>query len=399
MTSKTTITMKSIILFILLIACPDLYGQIVDKTVLNQIVSRAKETRSDALIIVKDGQNLVYDIKAGKEKPIYIASAGKSLVALGIMKLVDMKLIDSLEQPVCSFFPEWKQGTKKDITIRMLLNHTSGLQNYPNAGIELEPPPTQKVKNIIQLALAAEISTLPGTVSSYNNKAVALLAGVVEKASGLRMDKFFERYFFKPMKITEYDWIRDEDGNPTAHGAFIIKPADLAKFGTLILNNGTYNGQQILSKKSVEACWLQSFKSEPLWGLLWWRMPKSQTRVIDDEIVNEWKKAGIHDSVILKLRPIIKKVYNSREAFFNEWTKIMGDDWQQIFSNAQRISKRVFSNEILAYYASGNFGNYLVVVPKLNLIAVRCAAYRNDFDFQKDGFDDFPLMVSKLLQE
>jgi CubicO group peptidase (beta-lactamase class C family) len=77
----------------------------------------------------------------------------------------------------------------------MLLSHTSGLQNYPNASIELEPQPTQKVKNVIQLALAAEVSALPGKVSSYNNKAEALLAGITGKASGLQMDKFFEKYF------------------------------------------------------------------------------------------------------------------------------------------------------------------------------------------------------------
>jgi CubicO group peptidase (beta-lactamase class C family) len=387
-------------LIVLFLMCPFvMQAQRLDTSVMRQILVKSRETKSDALIIIKDGKNLVYEIKGQEEKPIYIASAGKSLVALGIMKLVDLKLIDSLQQPVYTLYSEWKQGTKKNITIEMLLNHTSGLQNHLNASLELEPPPTSKVKNILKIALAAEISTTPGTVSNYNNKAVALLAGIIEKASGKRMDIFFEEYFFKPMNITGYDWIKDEEGNPTAHGAFIIKPTDFAKFGNLMLNKGTYNGKQMLSKGLVELCLKQSFEKEPIWGLLWWRIPKSETRIIDDEILKEWKDAGIHDSVVAKLQPMLKKPYNGRAAFFADWLKILGNNWQTTFNNAPRISKKIFSEEIIAYYATGFFGNHLVIIPKLNLIAVRNASYRKDFDFHKDAFEDFPAMVSKLLIE
>jgi CubicO group peptidase (beta-lactamase class C family) len=391
--------MKKIILVISIICPIVLHAQIFDTSVLRQIIARSKETKSDALIIIRNGMTLVHDYKGREEKPIYISSVGKSLVALAIMKLLDLRLIDSLQQPVFTLYPEWKQGTKKDITIGMLLNHTSGLQNNPNASIELEPPPRFQVKNVIKIALSAEMSNIPGTVSNYNNKAVALLGGIIEKASGKRMDKFFEEYFFEPMNIKEYDWIKDEEGNPTAHGAFIMKPSDLVKFGTLMLNKGSYNGKELLSKALVESCLKQSFEKEPNWGLLWWRMPKSQTRIIDDEILKEWKTAGIHDTVVAKLQPMVKRSYNGREAFFADWLKILGNNWQPIFNNAPRISKRIFSEEITAYYASGFFGNFLVIIPKLNLIAVRCAAYRNDFDFQKDGYDDFPAMISRLLIE
>jgi CubicO group peptidase (beta-lactamase class C family) len=394
-----TAKMKRNTLLMTLIIPLALSAQNIDTSALRQLITRSRETKSDALIIMKDGKNLLYEIKGKTEKPIYIASAGKSLVALGIMKLLDLKLIDSLQQPVYTLYPEWKQGTKKNITIEMLLNHTSGLQNHQNASIELEPPPNSKVKNVINIALAAELSTVPGTVSNYNNKAVALLGGIIEKASGKRMDVFFEEYFFAPMNITGYDWIKDEEGNPTAHGAFILKPGDLAKFGMLVLDNGIYKGKTILSKGSIDLCLKQSFEKEPLFGLLWWRMPKSQTRVIDDEILKEWKAAGIQDSVVSKLRPMFNKPYSTRDAFFADWLKILGNNWPILFDKAPRISNRIFSEEIVAYYASGSFGNFLVVVPKLNLIAVRNAAYRSDFDFAKDGFEDFPTMVSKLLLE
>src|SRR3546814_19063982 len=68
-------------------------------------------------------------------------------------------------QPVADFYPEWKQGQKQQITLRMLLNHSSGLQNARRADVEIYPAP-----DAIQLALAAELSSKPGTAASYNNK-------------------------------------------------------------------------------------------------------------------------------------------------------------------------------------------------------------------------------------
>ena len=227
--------MKRIILIILFIVPIVSFSQQFDTSVLEKIKKKALDSHSDAVIILKNGKTIYKDFFNKKEKPIYIASAGKSLVSLAIGKLLDDKLLDSLNQPIYTLFPQWKQGNKKDITIRMLLNHTSGLQNNPNASVELEPAPTYKVKNIIDLALAAELSNKPGKKVEYNNKAVALLGGVIEKASGKKLDAYFVDNFFKPMDIANYDWIKDESGNPTAHGAFIIKPSDLLKFGQLVL--------------------------------------------------------------------------------------------------------------------------------------------------------------------
>ena len=163
----------------------------VQDSILNHIKARALETHSDALIIRKDGTT-IYEEYYGKEQvTMYIASAGKSLVSLAIGKLIDDKLLDSLNQPIYTSYPQWKQGKKKEVTVRMLLNHTSGIQNYPNASLELEPPPEYKIENIIELALAAELSDIPGEKVNYNNKAVALLGGIIQKLSGKSFDSFF----------------------------------------------------------------------------------------------------------------------------------------------------------------------------------------------------------------
>lgn len=391
-----------LIFFILSLYFFDAHTQEIEKDVLKQIRKRAKETHSDALIIIQNNKPILQDFFSQEEKPIYIASAGKSLTALAIGKLIDKGLIDSLDQCVADFFSEWKQGNKKDITIRMLLNHTSGIQNNPNASVELEPPPDYKVDDVIKLALASELSNAPGKAFNYNNKAVALLGGLIEKVSGKRMDIFFKEEFFDPMGITDYDWIRDRAGNPTAHGAFVIKPSDFAKFGKLLLNNGVYEGVQLISPGWIEESFKQGQQFDARFGLLWWRLPAFEKRIIDNTIIDEWKTAGVDKEFIKKFDNIIGKEFQSKAQFYSEMELILGKNWNQTVNetlpNGVSLSRKIFSEKISAYYANGFRGNYLVVVPELNLVAVRCAD-NDGFNYETDSFDEFPELVSKLRKQ
>ena len=181
----------------------------VNLKALEQLKARAEATKSDAVVIVKDGK-LVADWNFGQPRiKIEAMSATKSIVSLGIGRLVDMGKIKSVEQPVWDFYPEWNQGRKRKIMIRHLLNHTSGLQHEQD-GIIYERP------DFVRLALAAELTEDPGSKFSYNNKATNLLAGIIERASGKRMDRFIADEIFAPMGITDFRWSLDKAGNP--HG-------------------------------------------------------------------------------------------------------------------------------------------------------------------------------------
>ncbi|MEO1032207.1 MAG: serine hydrolase [Bacteroidota bacterium] len=392
--------MRSLILSLFLVVNSNsIFSQQVDKNILNEIKTKAKKTHSDAIIIIKNGKTIYEDYFGKEEKPIYIASAGKSLVNLAIGKLIDNKQLDSLDQPVYTLFPEWKQGQKKDITIRMLLNHTSGIQNYQNASIELEPAPNYKVKNVIDLALAAELSNIPGEKFDYNNKAVALLGGIVEKASGKRFDHFFVEEFYKPMDIANYNWVRDEDGNPTTHGAFYIKASDFIKFGELLLNKGIYQGKQLISQSWIEESLKQGQKFDPRFGLLWWRKPAFEKRIIDDDIWKTWKDANVSKAFLKKIKPLKNKLYETKYDYFKDLQQLFGEHWSETLNenlgrNLMSI-KSIYSNDIVAYYADGFRGNYLVIIPEKNIIAVRCADHEG-FNYQTDFFSDFVNLVIQL---
>lgn len=102
--------LKGIITLSLLRYSTIVFSQEISNSILEEIKSKSIESHSDALIIIQDG-NIIYEDYFGKEeKPIYIASAGKSLTSLAIGKLIDNKLLDSLDQPIHTIYPQRNHG-------------------------------------------------------------------------------------------------------------------------------------------------------------------------------------------------------------------------------------------------------------------------------------------------
>lgn len=366
----------------------------INQTLLDKILQRAKETHSSSVLIIKDGKIIGEYYAADKNEKIELMSCTKSIVSLAIGKLIDQGKIKSVNQFVYEFYPEWKQGKKTSVKIKHLLNHTSGMQNLSNAGLEIYPS-----KDFVKLALAAELSDEPGTKFSYNNKAVNLLAGIVQIASGKRMDIFMRDEFFSPMEIKDFGWTLDAAGNPHALAGLQLSAADFAKFGGLVLNRGKWDGKQIVSEKWIDESLTQSQPFNESGGLLWWRMSSNETYTIDDEHLQILEKAGVEKSFLNAMQPIKGKVYQSGDQF-TAISEVFGKDWQKIVST-QMANKnvRVFkktTGEIDAYNANGYLGQVLVIVPKSNLIAVRQVKQSKDYNFETDGFMDFMPLVMQL---
>lgn len=233
----------------------------MDREALATLLARAEETHSDALV-VRHRERVVGEWHFGRAPgPIETMSCTKSVVNLAIGALIDDGALAGLDQPVHEIYPEWRQGDKRRITLRHLLNHTSGLQNYPDTSIEIYPAP-----DVVRLALAAELSDPPGSWLAYNNKAVNLLAGIVERVGGQRLDHYLRDRVFRPLGIAEFEWTLDGAGNPYAMAGLQLGAGDLAKIGQLLLNRGRWDGTQIVSAGWIEASCRQSQPYNPSWG-------------------------------------------------------------------------------------------------------------------------------------
>ncbi len=362
----------------------------LDASALEALIARAKETRSSALVVMKDGK-VIADWHSGDAHPIETMSATKSIVSLAIGRLIDDHKIKSLDEPVYTFFPEWKQGRKKTITLRHLLNHTSGLQAQPTTGEEIYPSP-----DFVKLALAAELSEDPGTRFFYNNKAVNLLAGVVKVASGQPLDEYVRDVLFTPLGITDWKWMHDKAGNPHAMAGLRLRALDLAKIGQLMLDGG----KGVISQKWIDVSTKPGQLHVNRCGLLWWLMFEWTKLTIDDSNIAAWRKAGLAEDFIAKVMPMKGKLY-TRAEFFTTLKQIFDGNLETWYAHTWKRGLpdgALVTGPVSGYYADGYLGQYLVVLPKQKIVAVRQLEANEDSPDAKnyDSFMKFPEMVQAL---
>jgi CubicO group peptidase (beta-lactamase class C family) len=359
------------------------------------ICKKAAESHSDAVLIFKNDKP-VLEWYAGNKPPgpIELMSCTKSIVNLAIGRLIDTGKIKSLDQPIYEFYPEWKQGKKQLITLRHLLNHTSGLQNNRDSRVELYPTP-----DLVKMALAAELSDEPGSRFSYNNKAVNLLAGIVQIASGKRLDKYCRDAFFRPMGIKNYHWMLDQAGNPFCMSGLQLTARDFARFGQLLLDKGMWNGTRLVSEKWIDDSLAQGQPYEPSCGLLWWRI-MDVTFEIDDARFHELEAAGLDKPFLDKLTSLKNKTFYNRQDYDKALTETLGGDWPDIVEKETAGRNVVLSRKtygkVFGYNANGYLGQYLVIYPDQRLVAVRQVRSSATYDKKTDGFDDFPDLVGSL---
>jgi len=343
-------------------------AQDLNKAALDAIVQGSGRTGTDALVILKDGEVAYKNYFAKPEKPIEAMSATKSIVSLAIGLLIDNGHLKNLDVPVSEIYPEWRQGKKRLITVRHLLEHTSGLQNLANAGIEVETSP-----DVVQLALAAEVDHEPGTKFSYNNKATNLLSGVVERASGMKLDAFLKRHLFDELAISDVSWRTDAKGNPLGMAGLQIKAEDLAKIGQLILDKGKWEGKQVISEQ-----WLnQSFAplaASPESGLMWWLIYEKQYMVIDDAFLEKVRPHA--DETTLTLLERAKGKYEGfdriqahlRSVYSAEEIPLVAKAFSAVPPSQIRIANE---GDVVGYAAVGYLGQYLIIIPEKRIVVVR----------------------------
>jgi CubicO group peptidase (beta-lactamase class C family) len=334
--------------------------------------------------------------KNQQREKIYSRSVTKSIVSLAVAKLLTNNKLDSLDTPVSHFYPEWKQGLKKDITVRHLMNQTSGLQNVDRTSVEIYPAP-----NTIQLGLCASVVDTPGTNFSYNNKATNLLAGIIEKVSGEKMDDYLGSSLFKPLGITDYNWNTDDAGNPYAMSGFKVYPSDLAKLGQLVLQKGRWNGQQLISEKWIDEILAQGPPQSIKYGLLWWRIPENKSYIIDDKVIERLKEAGLSDKMI-SYAENMKGNYESKgaavQAILDEFKskKELAAFRKATLGQNLPMWRESISGPIIGYKASGSDGEYMVIYPKQNIVAVRMIKVTKDYSPKTENFGAFGHLVYQL---
>ena len=92
-------------------------------------------------------------------------------------------------------------------------------------------------------------------------------AGILERASGKPLEAFAREALFEPLGITDCEWKNyPKNGKIAAAAGLRLRPRDAAKIGQLVLNRGTWNGQQIVSADWIEKSITPRFQAAGYFG-------------------------------------------------------------------------------------------------------------------------------------
>jgi len=106
--------------------------------------------------------------------------------------------------------------------------------------------------NQVQYLLDKPLTAEPGQLFTYNSACTHLLSYIITKVSGMSTYEFSLQYLFNPIDVEEVDWYIDKQGYCNGGSGLIFTPHDMVKIGQLLLNHGVYNGKTIVSSDYID---------------------------------------------------------------------------------------------------------------------------------------------------
>jgi CubicO group peptidase (beta-lactamase class C family) len=307
-----------------------------------------RNTNTVAFIVIRNDsvlyENYWDDYQPNSKIPSF--SVAKSFVSTLVGIAIDEGFIKNTSEPITSYIPEWleKGELYQKITIQDCLDMASGLDNGENyGGVNMFTPMVRMYygTNLEKEIFNAEIG-FPRGAFNYQSINTQVLAMVVERATGKKIQDYIVEKIWQPLGM-KYDasWSVDSKKRETvkAFAALNAAPIDFAKLGRLFLNQGNWNGTQVISKDWVqtttdfENLYQNGYKNQ------WWA--SVVTKIFTDSLkAVEYKNANLQTTKMSSKGNI---------------------HWLQDYGKA--------------YRAEGILNQFIFVRPDKNLIIVRMGDY------------------------
>jgi CubicO group peptidase (beta-lactamase class C family) len=182
---------------------------------------------------------------------VFIASSGKWLAAATIMSLVDEGKL-SLDDTPAKWLAGFRDDPKGKATLRQMLSHTSGYPPYQpdNKARDSYQTLAESVEKLLPLPLDYQ----PGERFDYGGLAMQTAGRMAEVATGKDWETLFQERIAKPCRMTDTHFTPVDQGgghSPMLGGGARSNLRDYTNFLSMIFNEGRFQGEQVLSKKSV----------------------------------------------------------------------------------------------------------------------------------------------------
>jgi CubicO group peptidase (beta-lactamase class C family) len=222
------------------------------RLVYERYLSGNDERWGDPIGVVQFDRDTLHDLR----------SVTKSVVSilLGIALQHDFEA--ALRQSIVAYFPDLagRFGSGMEaVTLQHVLTMTAGLQ-WNEMTVPYTDPRNDEIRlyqtgDPIGMVLGRPVISPPGIHWYYNGGLCQLVAGLVQRRLGERLDAFAEERLFAPLGITHYEWLGSRlwpsAESPSAASGLRLRPRDLAKIGSLFANGGRWQGRQIVPETWV----------------------------------------------------------------------------------------------------------------------------------------------------
>ena len=199
-------------------------------------------------------------------------SMAKSFYAALIGISIDRGEINSLDDKV-SDYVDYYNDERSEITIRQILNMTSGL-DFPKNEHE------SMFFRHDQIAYVKDVGVekLPEQVFEYNNVNSMIVGEILKNATGISAEILLEDRIFKPIGIDKFTLWKDGSGNPMTYCCIDMSARDYSRFGLLFSRKGKWHNEQIISENYVNETFTPYWGQTPNWwtdenrgySLHWW---------------------------------------------------------------------------------------------------------------------------------
>lgn len=269
-----------------------------------------------------------------RDEPHVIHSMTKSIMSALIGIAIEQGHIESVNVPYVDFFPD-KQAAitderMKEITLKDLLSMETGIRSRDSVRYGWEGNfAMQQTDDWVAYIMSLPIDAEPGARFDYSNMSSFLLSAIIEEATGMDTLDFAQQNLFDPLGIEEVHWEWSPQGYAIGFARMWLKPEDMAKFGLLYLQQGQWDGEQI-----VPADWVEESVTPHAY-------PKNYVQILDE-----------NGEVDQELTTINWRVAN----LFRPFSDGYGYQW--------------WLDKDGSYTAFGVGGQYTMVVPEENLVVV-----------------------------
>jgi CubicO group peptidase (beta-lactamase class C family) len=222
----------------------------IDAQALELAARYAGDRNTTSLLVLRRGHRVFerYFGDLHENSTIDVGEWNQLLVALGVGIAVEERKIALVDEPVANYIEEWRTGDKAAITLRHLLENTSGLATPPQSVFPWSDSVRERLgPNLRERALARAAQSAPGRVRQVQTADATIAALLVERATQTPYLQYLSKTLWRPIGAADAEvWLDGANGQPRVDCCLRTHVADWLRVGELLAADGVYQGEQIL---------------------------------------------------------------------------------------------------------------------------------------------------------